>query len=198
MSLYHFSEEPNIAEFAPRAPLAHPESEPFVYAIDAWHAPLYYVPRDCPRVCFWLLPTTTPEDIATFFAYVSGRMVIALESAWQERLMTTALYRYVFDEADFFSVHDHGVHLSRKTVKPLRVEPMGHLLRRLMEADVELRFCPSLVPLGERIIQSSLHFSLIRMRNAAGWKGAPGTPALPKDSASSPPEVAPKGAAMTQ
>jgi hypothetical protein len=182
MSLYHFSEDPTITEFVPRAPLAHPDTEPFVWAIDEWHAPLYYVPRDCPRVCFWPLLTTTSEDSEQFFSYVSGRMVIAMETAWVERLMTTALYRYTFDHAPFFPVHDHGVHLSRETVAPLRVEPMGNLMERLREAEVELRFCPSLVPLGERIIQTSLHFSLIRMRNATGWKGKPGRPTVPRSS----------------
>lgn len=178
MPLYHFSEDPTIAQFVPRAPLAHPDTEPFVWTIDDWHAPLYYVPRDCPRVCFWPLPTTTPEDYAQFFAPVSGCMVIAIESAWVERLLTTNLYRYTFADESFFPTHDHGVHLSRETVTPLGAEPMGNLLERLVGADVELRICPSLVPLGERIIHTSLHFSLIRMRNAQGWKGAPGMPTV--------------------
>lgn len=179
MPLYHFSEDPTITEFVPRAPLAHPDTEPFVWAIDEWHAPLYYMPRDCPRVCFWLLPTTTPEDREAFFASVSGRMVIAMEAAWYPRLLTTSLYRYTFDEADFFPTHDHGVHLSRTRVVPREVEPMGDLMARLTGADVELRLCPSLVPLGERILQTSLHFSLIRMRNAQGWTRPPGRPTLP-------------------
>ncbi len=179
MPVYHFSEDPGIAEFVPRAPLAHPDTEPFIWAIDAWHAPLYYMPRDCPRVCFWPLPTTTPEDRERFFSSVSGRMVIAIEAAWYERLVKTALYRYTFDDASFFPTHDHGVHLSRETARPKRVEHVGNLMERLTASDIELRLCPSLAPLGERIIQTSLHFSLIRMRNAAGWRGAAGSPTVP-------------------
>ena len=94
MALYHFSEDPTITRFVPRPPLARPEVEPLVWAIDDWHAPVYFLPRDCPRVCFWPLPTTTAEDYARFFATVSGRMVIAIESGWLERLRTTRLYRY--------------------------------------------------------------------------------------------------------
>jgi hypothetical protein len=154
----------------------HPDSEPLVYAIDAWHAPLYYLPRDCPRVCFWNLPTTTPDDFERFFATVSGRMAIAIETGWLARVRNTPLYQDVFDAAPFFPTYDHGVYLSRETVTPLRVEPVGDLLERLAESEVELRLCPSLVPLGERIIQTSLHYSLIRMRNAQGWEGDPGTP----------------------
>lgn len=180
MELYHFSENPTITRFVPRPPLVHPETEPFIWAIDAWHAPLYYLPRDCPRVCFWPLPATTQEDRDRYFAHVSGRMVIAIEAAWVTRLLTTDLYRYTFDSETFFSVEDHGVHLSRETVVPVRVEPMGHLLERLVEAEVELRICPSLVPLGEALLQTTLHFSLIRMRHAQGWPHGTGTPTVPK------------------
>jgi hypothetical protein len=169
MVLYHFSEDPTIAQFVPRPPLARPEVEPFVWAIDDWHAPVYFLPRDCPRVCFWPLPTTTGEDSARFFATVSGRMVIAIESGWLERLRTTLLYRYVMPDATFVDLHDHGVHVSRQAIVPLRVEPVGDLLAALMAAGVELRIVPSLVPLGRAIRQTTLHFSLIRMRNAVGW-----------------------------
>lgn len=169
MPLYHFSEDGAIARFVPRPPLARPEVEPLVWAIDAWHAPVYYLPRDCPRVCFWPLPTTTTEDRARFFAAASGRMVIAIESAWLERLRATRLYRYVMPEATFADTRDHGVHISREPVVPLRVEPVGDLLAALADAPVELRMTPSLVPLGRAIIQTTLHFSLIRMRNARGW-----------------------------
>jgi hypothetical protein len=52
MPLYHFSEDPTIKVFAPRAPLAHPDYEPLVWAIDDWHQPMYWTPRDCPRILF--------------------------------------------------------------------------------------------------------------------------------------------------
>jgi hypothetical protein len=169
MPLYHFSEDPAIECFVPRAPLAHPEVEPLVWAIDEWHQPLYFLPRDCPRACFWPLPTTTPEDLERFFGTVSGRMVIAIEAAWLDRLRATQLYRYVMPEEPFEPLDDAWMYVSRQTVIPLRVEPAGDLLTRLMEAEVELRICPSLVPLANAIIRATLHFSLIRMRNAQGW-----------------------------
>jgi hypothetical protein len=171
--LYHFSEDPTIERFVPRAPLKRPEVEPLVWAMDEWHQPVYFVPRDCPRVCFWPGRQTTPEDFERFFAHVSGRMVIAIEAAWFERLRSTRLYRYVLPEELFESLHDNGMHVSRQTVVPLAVEPLDDLPRRLLDAGVELRICPSLVPLGEAIIASTLQFSLIRMRNAISWKHAP-------------------------
>ena len=169
MALYHFSEEPDITEFVPR-PAPHLGGESVVFAIDDWHAPLYFVPRDCPRVTFWPLDTSLPEHVERWFGHVSGRMVIAIEAAWLERLRTTALYRYVFDEQGFESRQDHGVHVCRSTVAPLRVDPVGDLLKALTASGVELRVCPSLVPLGRAIVRTSLHWSLIRMRNAAGWE----------------------------
>ena len=59
------------------------------------HQPIYFTPRNCPRVCFWPLPTTTAQDMEQFWANVSDRMVIAIEAAWFERVCTTQLYRYV-------------------------------------------------------------------------------------------------------
>ena len=63
--LYHFSEEPDISVFEPRHV---PEErrmgregldDPLVWALDDSRAPLYYFPRECPRIFLWLLPTTT-------------------------------------------------------------------------------------------------------------------------------------------
>ncbi len=173
MPLSHFSEDPTIERFVPRLIERRPEIvEPVVWAIDDWHAPLYYLPRDCPRVTFWPLPETTAADRDRWFGAVSGRMVIAIECTWLERVRTTHLYRYAMPEATFASIHDHGVHWSRVAVTPLRVEPMGDLLAALAGADVEVRIVPSLIPLGRAIMETTLHFSLIWMRNAQGWNNA--------------------------
>ena len=134
MALSHFSEDPTITRFVPRPPLERPEVEPLVWTVDDWHAPLYFFPRDCPRVCFWPLPTTTPDDSARWFATVPGRMVIAIESAWLERLRAARLYRYRMPEETFVSIHDHGVHVSREPVVPRFVEPVGDLLAALVDA----------------------------------------------------------------
>jgi len=167
MALFHYSEDPTIAEFVPRLGRL---GAPMVWAIDAWHSPLYWLPRDCPRVAFWPLPTTTPPDLERWWSTAAGRMVIAIEAAWLERVRSCRLYRYSFDPAAWEPLHDHGCHISRATVRPLAVEPVGDLLARHAAGGVELRVCQSLVPLGRAILQASLHYSLIRMRNAAGWE----------------------------
>jgi len=167
--LYHFSEEPDIARFVPRAPLANSAMEPLVWTIDHIHAPLYFFPRDCPRAAFWPLPTTTADDRTRFYSGTSAAMVIAIEYAWLERLQSTRLYRYEMPEATFVSRQDHGVHISRAAVVPQRVSPMGNLISCLNEANVELRLCTRLAPLVRVLLPSTLHYSCIRLRNALDW-----------------------------
>ncbi|MHB8576903.1 MAG: DUF6886 family protein, partial [Dehalococcoidia bacterium] len=72
MALYHFSEDPSIRVFVPHRAKTSVVDEPLVWAIDDWHAPLYYVPRDCPRACFWPGPQTSPEDCERWFAHVDA------------------------------------------------------------------------------------------------------------------------------
>jgi hypothetical protein len=167
--LYHFSEEPSIQRFVPRTPLARPEVEPMVWTIHETYQQIYWVPRDCPRVCFWRLPETTPEDLDHFWNGVTGRLVIAIEAAWLQRLQTIKLYRYTMPPESFTLFDDYGAYVSREVVEPLAVEPMGNLLLQHTGSSVELRICPSLVPIGRAIMGTSFHWSLIRMRNAQGW-----------------------------
>ncbi len=168
--LYHFSEEPDIAVFDPRSPPARREVEPLVWAIDAWHAPMYYVPRECPRACFWPGPRTSDEDRERWFGGIEAKMVIAIESAWLERVRATQLYRYTMLPATFAPNGDSAGHfVSRERVAPLSVEPVGDLLAALAASNVELRITPRLVPLWQRVIASTLEFSGTRLRNAEGW-----------------------------
>ena len=46
--LYHFSEDPSIAQFEPRTATAGAAHEKLVWAVDAEHADLYLFPRECP------------------------------------------------------------------------------------------------------------------------------------------------------
>src|SRR5438067_4582051 len=150
MPLYHFSEDPTIERFVPRAPLARPEVEPLVWAIDEWHQPIYFVPRDCPRVCFWPLATTTPRDRERFFAPVADRMVVAIEGGWLDRLRATRLYRDAMPDEPFESLHVAGMHVSRQAVVPLELEPLPDLLGLCPARRVEPRGCRSLASRVQR------------------------------------------------
>ncbi len=172
MRLFHFSENPNIAEFVPRAPLAWPEVEPLVWAMDEGRSPIYFVPMDCPRVCFWVTPETNETDRELYDGTASGRMVIAIEFGWLDRVREATLYRYEFSPEGFepltkSQTENYGAYVCRSAVIPLRVEPMRDLLSCMRDAGVELRLCPDLHSLAETVVASTLHFSLIRMRNCS-------------------------------
>jgi hypothetical protein len=170
VELYHFSEEPHIARFEPRAPLARPEVEPLVWAIDAWHAPMYYFPRDCPRACFWPGDKTTQDDRERWFGGIGASMVIAVESGRLPAIRQTTLYRYTLPSSGFAQNDGTAGHfVSRSAVTPLAVEPVGDLLKALAAAHVELRITPSLLELWRRVIASTMEFSGTRLRNTHGW-----------------------------
>jgi hypothetical protein len=88
-------------------------------------------------------------------------------------LRDTVLYRYEFAPTIFES-HDEGAGywVSRDTVEPRRVEPVGDLLDALTAAGAELRVTPTLWPLYEAVVASTLGFSIIRFRNAAARQAA--------------------------
>lgn len=171
--LYHFSEDASIERFEPHRPPTSAVDDKLVWAIDEWHAPMYFVPRECPRACFWAGEQTVDEDRERWLAGGNARMVICIESAWLERVRATSLYRYTMPDSSFESAgHDGGHWMSRDAVTPLRVEPMPDLLQALVEADVELRVMPSLIELWRRVIKTTLSYSGTRLRNAEGWDAA--------------------------
>lgn len=173
--LYHFSEDPGIRVFVPRATIAKrpPGREwlngPLVWAIDEWHAPCYLFPRECPRILWWPLPDTMAEDLAEHWAGRTCRMIANVEWGWLDRMRTTTLYRYTLPAQGFHSLEDHGVHANHDHVAPLEVEPIPDILASLAAADVELRFVPSLLHL-RHMWDTTLHVSGMRLRNARDWE----------------------------
>ena len=102
MPLYHFSEDPTITVFEPHiAPTSNIQDEAYVWAIDDWHAVMYLFPRNCPRACFYAGEHTTPEDRERSLGGVDARMVIAVETAWLDRIRATTLYRYTMPDDTF-------------------------------------------------------------------------------------------------
>jgi hypothetical protein len=175
--LFHFSEDPTIAVFEPRpvrVPAERPPGRdwlngPLVWAIDDWHQPMYFFPRECPRILLWTTPATTEADLVRWWRGARDRRMLAhVEAAWLDRLRATTLYRYRFAPDGFEDLDDAGFWVSRTTVTPLDVEPVGNLLEALSAADVELRVMPDLLPL-RGVWQSTIFASGTRLRNAAGW-----------------------------
>jgi hypothetical protein len=161
--LFHVSEEPGIERFAPRpSPNA---DEPVVWAVDADRHRNYLLPRECPRVTYYAGPETAAADVERFLG--SSPAVIAVESAWLERVRSCRLYCYHLPPQTFTCLDKcAGYYVSRQPVVPTAVEVVEDLLAALLGRGVELRFVPNLWPLRETVVSSTLRFSLIRMRNA--------------------------------
>ncbi len=165
--LYHFSDEPGIARFVPRSPLSPPGVEPLVWAIDAWHAPMYYVPRECPRACFWASERTSDADRERFGVRRDRRFVMVVEEAWWERLQAATIFRYLLPPASFvLDDATAGHYVSRDAMEPLAVEPLTGLPDRIRGEGVDLRVEPRLKGLWAEVVASTLEFSGTRLRNA--------------------------------
>lgn len=98
--VHHFSEDPSIARFEPHIPKTNLSQPPAVWAIDPEHSPLYWFPRNCPRVTAWPRNLDERAEFRRRLATNAPR-VHAIETTWLDRVRTTQLYRYDFDASDF-------------------------------------------------------------------------------------------------
>jgi hypothetical protein len=167
VTVFHISETPGISLFEPR-PLSG-DGEGLVWAIDDRHLRNYLVPRDCPRVTFAAGASTTDSDRERFLG--DSAAVLAIESAWFERLRSCRLFCYHLP-TDTFTLHDEsaGYFVSRVPVAPTRVDRIDDAVSAILERGVELRVLPSLWSLRDAVVASTLEFSIIRWRNASAAK----------------------------
>ena len=92
---------------------------------------------------------------------------MAIEAGWLPREQREQLWCYILP-ADTFEPVDEGAgyYISREAVVPLAVREIDDLLGELVQHDVELRVMPSLWRLRDAVVDSTLQYSIIRMRNA--------------------------------
>ena len=164
-ALWHVSENPSIERFAPHVSATAELDEPLVWAIDTRHLPLYWFPRHCPRGTFWATAATDPYDAARLLA--GSSRVHAIEEAWLDRMRTTEVFAYRLPETGFEQHPEVGGYwISRRTVEPLGVAPLGDLVTLHEDAGIELRVLRNLWPLWNEVAASTLEFSGMRLRNA--------------------------------
>lgn len=167
--LFHISEDPNIQVFEPRPSPSHFDNlnGNVVFAITEQLLHNYLLPRDCPRVTFYPKHHTTAQDKEKLLGHTSANFVVAVEEKWYEIIQKTTLYCYEF-QPDNFVVLDEGAgyYVSYHREIPLSVQPITDILAELSQLKVELRVMPNLWPLAQAVLESSMAFSLIRMRNA--------------------------------
>jgi hypothetical protein len=161
--LFHVSEAGDIRHFEPRA--SQRIDAPAIWAIDEARLRNYLLPRECPRVTFYAGPKTAAAHAARFLE--SSAAVVAIESAWIERVRCCRLYCYHLPPETFQLLDPcAGYHVSRVAVAPVHIDVLDDLRAELRGRGVELRVVANLWPLRDAIVASSLQFSMIRMRNA--------------------------------
>jgi hypothetical protein len=166
LRLFHASQDSTIQTFHPRPSTVAPEAGPIVWAIAESHLPNYLLPRDCPRVTFGLCESTSDVDRRRFGVHAAGRVVV-IESAWLSRVLACVLYLYELP-FDGFEAWDEsaGYWVSRQAVMPLGVTVVDDLPSAITERGGELRVVHRLWALHDAVAESTLQFSMIRMRNA--------------------------------
>ena len=163
MKLFHVSEEANITKFVPRV---SPHTEEFVvWAIAESKLANYLLPRDCPRVCFSAGKKTSNIDRQNFLG--SSKTVIAIESLWYEQAIKTTLFIYEMPSSTF-TLFDAiaGYYISYSEVIPQQQQTIGQPIKELLSQNIELRLLPSLWQIHDAVANSTLDFSIIRIKNA--------------------------------
>ncbi|HEX3723553.1 MAG TPA: hypothetical protein VHV31_12235 [Nitrolancea sp.] len=165
-ALWHFSEDPSLGWFRPRAPVATPDAQPLVWAVDTRHAPMFWFPRDCPRGCIWPVSTTTASDRERFFGKSDANRIHVIEASWLERVRSGRLFAYLLP-LETFRAHDVGGYwVSTEPVKAIEQVVIDDLLGLHAAARIELRITPSIWPFWRRVVNSTVEFSGSRLRNA--------------------------------
>jgi hypothetical protein len=169
MTLWHVSENPKIGLFEPRFPPSPNTGVdyPVVWAVDDFHLVNYLLPRECPRVTYYATPSSSEAECAVLFTQENVSQVVAIEETWRERAQHTPLWLYEFPEEDFYCVDKTaGYYVSRFPVKSIARHYVANGLDELLRRPIELRVVSNLWPLVNAVVDSSLAFSCIRMRNA--------------------------------
>jgi hypothetical protein len=169
--LFHVSEEPGIELFEPRpSPSFFTEiTGNVVFAIGDRLLHNYLLPRDCPRVTYYQTANTTTADKEKFFGESGAEFVVIVESGWYERIKNTTIYCYELPANDFTLLDECAAYyVSYHPAIPINIRTIPDVIAELINRNVELRLTPSLKKIADEVSKSSLNFSIIRMRNAAG------------------------------
>jgi hypothetical protein len=160
--LYHYSEDPDIVEFVPHVPVSNPDAAPAVWAIEPVCAPLYWFPRDCPRVAVWAHDADQRARLRAAWDSDAARLHFAApgDEVW---IRGTALFEYSFTPDGFTPWADaEGQWIAGEAVRPTGRRPMGDLVVAHAAAGVELRFDTDLAARRDEVVASGLPFSIVR------------------------------------
>lgn len=167
--LFHISEKPDIKIFHPRPSPQFYDSikGDVVFAISDKMLHNYLLPRDCPRVTYYINPNTTKIDKENFFGDSKADYIINVEEDWKEKIENIILYKYQFSP-ETFSLLDEtaGYYISYEDTVPVLIEKVKDVYKEFNKRNVEIRFLDNLRKLADDVKNSGLSFSIIRLGNA--------------------------------
>jgi hypothetical protein len=166
-ALWHFSEDPSLGRFRPRAPATNGKASQLVWAVDTRHAPMFWFPRDCPRGCIWPVSATTREDRERFFGQSAATRIHVMEAGWLRRLRECRLYAYRLPSGPFRPHEVGGCWVADDPVDAIDQVVIDDLAGSHASAGIELRITPSIWPFWRRVTSSTVEFSGSRLRNSA-------------------------------
>ena len=110
---------------------------------------------------------TSVSDRRRFFMSPTTSFAIVIESKWFDRMRNTTLYLYEFDIADFQLLDDVAGYYVAKTAQiPIAKYRLDDLFTELIKHNVEIRVTVNLWNFAAEVKESTLNWSLCRMRNA--------------------------------
>ena len=168
-ALWHYTEDPSLSRFRPRAASGDRAGRPLVWAVDTRHAPMFWFPRDCPRGCVWPVSTTTADDLERFFGQGAAARVHVTEASWLARIQACRLYAYRLPVPSFRPHEVGGYWVSDEQVDAIDQVVTSDLIGRHAAAGIELRITPSIWPFWQRVTRSTVEYSGLRLRNAGAW-----------------------------
>ena len=135
--LWHYSEDPAIERFVPHVPATNPEQPPMVWTIDDVHAPLFWFPRDCPRITFWADDGSPPDRLGATTRHPGARHRGGLARAGAERASSGCTGSRSTGSSRGPTPTATGCRTT--STPPLDVAPVGDLFERHRERGIELR-----------------------------------------------------------
>jgi len=164
-ALWHVSEDPSLGRFVPRARATGVGAEPLVWAVDTRHLPMFWFPRDCPRGCIWTSEATSAADRERFFGQSASDRIHVIEAGWLGRVQRARLFAYRMDPAGFRPHDVGGYWVCEESVEAIERVEINDLLERHAAAGIELRITRSIAPFWDRVAESTVEFSGLRLGN---------------------------------
>jgi hypothetical protein len=166
--IFHISETPGIEFFVPKPSPSHYEAleQPVVFAIGEKLLHNYLLPRDCPRVCCYASEQSSLADRDQYLCRDKPYKVF-VQMDWLDIIKNTTLYGYEFDLQNFRLLDQIAdYYVSAEKEKPIRTWQIDDILAELAQrTQLEFELVSDLKAVAEAVKNSTLHFSMIRMRN---------------------------------